>query len=826
MATTNLSSPLHAPSSLRLLSSYSPQFAPHLSFYSHPKSKPLPFSSISFKPVRPTRPRQLSAIVLALGKLAETEAVPVPPESEEFAGKFPSVSGVYAVYDENDDLQFVGISRNISASVLSHRKSVPELCRGVKVGVVDEPDRAALTQAWKSWMEEHIAATGKVPPGNESGNSTWVRQPPKKKSDLRLTPGRHVQLTVALEELIDRLVKENKVVAFIKGSRSAPQCGFSQRVVGILESEGVDYESIDVLDEEYNNGLRETLKKYSNWPTFPQVFVNGELVGGCDILSSMHEKGELAGSTDSASPSKVSTLYGVAGTIRMLAGTYVLAITSRKEVGSYLGFPVFRVVSMKFLSCNEGLRQLTSQEVRRRDEAYFMNLLKLVESTPGLYYSYQTDITLNLQRRFKLAEGWMTKPMWKQADPRFVWNRNLLEELIENKLDGFIMPLLQGNILFLFSCPKTYVASLNQELSFQTGQLKLKSVPATITLISRRCTRRLGTRMWRRGANLEGDTANFIETEQLLEFGGFRSSFLQSMVVERHFHDLLQRYGETVAVDLTDKHGDEGQLSMAFAAEMEKVPNARYVPFDFHRCCGNSNIDNIHLLYDQISDDFEKQGYFLLDKEGHILEEQKGIIRSNCIDCLDRTNVTQSYLARRSLDSQLMRVGALSSTESISLFNEDFEVFLTLWVEQGDEISLEYSGTHALKGDLVRQADHMTLIYDEREPLALQVVKFYLHDMTNFQDAIDLISGHYIINRSSPSPVRLNRVESFSYLPVASALLIGGLTVTSITLNHAGRNTQSFLSSVLCASAAAGMMALAKAHGRQICSRPRLCGLF
>ncbi|CAN1277054.1 Bifunctional monothiol glutaredoxin-S16, chloroplastic [Linum perenne] len=145
-------------------------------------------------------------------------------------------------------------------------------------------------------MEEHIKSTGKVPPGNESGNATWARQPPKKKkADLRLTPGRHVQLTVALEELIDRLVKENRVVAFIKGSRSAPMCGFSQKVVGILESQGLDYESVDVLDEEYNNGLRETLKKYSNWPTFPQVFVDGELLGGCDILTAMYEKGELAG---------------------------------------------------------------------------------------------------------------------------------------------------------------------------------------------------------------------------------------------------------------------------------------------------------------------------------------------------------------------------------------------------------------------------------------------------------------------------------------------------------------------------------------------------
>ncbi|CAI9758899.1 unnamed protein product [Fraxinus pennsylvanica] len=147
----------------------------------------------------------------------------------------------------------------------------------------------------------------------------------------------------------------------------------------------------------------------------------------------------------SGSSSKVSTLYGIAGTIRLLAGTHLLVITSRKDVGTYLGFPVFRVTSMKFLSCNEASRFLTSQE--KKDEAYFMTLLKIVESTPGLYYSYGTDITLNLQRRFKLAEGWMSRPVWKQADPRFVWNRNLLEELIENKLDKFIIPLLQGNIL-------------------------------------------------------------------------------------------------------------------------------------------------------------------------------------------------------------------------------------------------------------------------------------------------------------------------------------------------------------------------------------------
>ncbi|KAL3826123.1 hypothetical protein ACJIZ3_022152 [Penstemon smallii] len=385
--------------------------------------------------------------------------------------------------------------------------------------------------------------------------------------------------------------------------------------------------------------------------------------------------------------------------------------------------------------------------------------------------------------------------------------------------------------------------------------MKLKNSPAVIKLISRRCTRRLGTRMWRRGANLEGDTANFIETEQLLEFEGHISSFLQvrgsipllweqivdlsykprlslihheqtSKVVERHFNDLLQRYGGCVAVDLTDKHGDEGLLSNAYAEEMQKLPNVRYVSFDFHQSCGNGNFDNIQLLYDLISEDFEKQGYFLLDSEGKILAEQEGIIRSNCIDCLDRTNVTQSYLARKSLNFQLQRLSALSPTESISMFSEDYEIFKTLWVEQGDEISLEYSGTHALKRDLVRFGKQtMTgIIKDGMSAIS----RYYLNNFQDGvrQDAIDLISGRYTVNRNGPSPFQPKGFESLSYLPVASAIVIGGLTATTITLNQAGRNAQHFVSSMVCAGVAAGLMAVVKANGRQFCSKPRLCGLL
>ncbi|GLJ38544.1 hypothetical protein SUGI_0785600 [Cryptomeria japonica] len=256
-------------------------------------SQPAHFREKTWSSGKYSSKREGKIILCSINKLAETESIPLEENPRHLAEKLPSATGVYAMHDKNGELQFIGISRMVSNSVLSHIRDVPELCGSVKIALVDAPDRAALTDAWKLWMEEHIAVNGKVPPGNESGNNTWVKKQRQAKPDLRLTPGQHMQLTVPLEQLIDKLVKENEVVVFIKGSRTAPQCGFSHKVLTILNEQGVDYESVNVFDEEYNPGLRETMKVYSGWPTFPQVFVRGELIGGADILSEMAEKGEL-----------------------------------------------------------------------------------------------------------------------------------------------------------------------------------------------------------------------------------------------------------------------------------------------------------------------------------------------------------------------------------------------------------------------------------------------------------------------------------------------------------------------------------------------------
>ena len=90
---------------------------------------------------------------------------------------------------------------------------------------------------------------------------------------------------------ISSLVNQASVVLFIKGSPEHPQCGFSRMVVRILNHLNVPFESFDVLQDP---ALRENLKIFSNWPTFPQLYVNGELIGGCDIAQEMFTTGELA----------------------------------------------------------------------------------------------------------------------------------------------------------------------------------------------------------------------------------------------------------------------------------------------------------------------------------------------------------------------------------------------------------------------------------------------------------------------------------------------------------------------------------------------------
>lgn len=100
-----------------------------------------------------------------------------------------------------------------------------------------------------------------------------------------------------INDTIKQQLSENPILLYMKGTPQAPQCGFSAKTVQALMACGQRFAYVNILD---NDELREALKVYSNWPTYPQLYVNGELVGGCDIILEMHESGELQEVVDSA----------------------------------------------------------------------------------------------------------------------------------------------------------------------------------------------------------------------------------------------------------------------------------------------------------------------------------------------------------------------------------------------------------------------------------------------------------------------------------------------------------------------------------------------
>ena len=93
-----------------------------------------------------------------------------------------------------------------------------------------------------------------------------------------------------LNDRLKEIVNQSKVMVFIKGSPAAPRCGFTRQLIEILDSKKIEYGSFDILSDEE---VRQGLKTYSNWPTYPQLYVNGSLVGGLDIVKELNASGEL-----------------------------------------------------------------------------------------------------------------------------------------------------------------------------------------------------------------------------------------------------------------------------------------------------------------------------------------------------------------------------------------------------------------------------------------------------------------------------------------------------------------------------------------------------
>jgi len=319
-----------------------------------------------------------------------------------------------------------------------------------------------------------------------------------------------------------------------------------------------------------------------------------------------------------------------------------------------------------------------------------------------------------------------------------------------------------------------------------------------------------------RGVDKNGNVANFVETEQIVESSGDRSSFVQTRgsiplfwqqlpnlkykprpsliptenhaeAFIKHFEAQIYDYDRQVIINLIDHCGAEGEMEQAFKEMVNRVnnPSVRYESFDFHSECRKMRYDRLSILIDRLAHEQEEFGYLLLVRDGTLAAQQSGVFRTNCVDCLDRTNVVQSMLARRSLTSVLQRLSILRPSQTVEQQDEFEALFKSVWADHADVISTQYSGTGALKTDFTRtgKRTYMGALND----LLNSATRYYKNNfMDGFrQDSIDLFLGHYQVDLKEcvtvPCPLAVNRGWKYTTFPLILCVAVAMFFANVIT---------------------------------------------
>ncbi|KAF9104690.1 hypothetical protein BGX29_001443 [Mortierella sp. GBA35] len=429
------------------------------------------------------------------------------------------------------------------------------------------------------------------------------------------------------------------------------------------------------------------------------------------------------------------------------------------------------------LATEINLDSSVSEEEQDRNRLMDRRIIREISSIfgTGFYFSTEFNLLSSMQRRSDYAKITPAGdvPLWQQVDNHFWWNEHMLKEFLDIEAHGYILPVMQGYV--------EIEPCVIEEQSFE------------FTLISRRSRERSGLRYQRRGIDEQGNTANFVETEQLLRIvrhdSDHQVSFVQTRgsiplfwsqspyrlkpvpVMERtdqeneegfrkHFDGQRDRYGRQICINLVEQHGRELVAGSAYTRYVQKLaePQIRYVEFDFHEQCKGMRYENIERLIKSLESHIQELGYCWLAprndglnrKDGESWErlyDQKGVIRTNCMDCLDRTNVVQSAISRHVLNHQLLRLGIASFPDKgLSVYEEFENIFNHVWANNGDAISREYAGTSALKGDFTRTGKRnlQGMINDATNSVA----RMYQNTFKDYfrQAAIDYLLGSADVN--------------------------------------------------------------------------------
>eukprot|EP01132_Coremiostelium_polycephalum_P007747 gene7747-9530_t len=292
-------------------------------------------------------------------------------------------------------------------------------------------------------------------------------------------------------------------------------------------------------------------------------------------------------------------------------------------------------------------------------------------------------------------------------------------------------------------------------------------------IISRRSKFRAGTRYNTRGSDLLGNVANYVETEQILHStdGNGRKTFsftqtrgsipliweqtgmkikplikinsdtyINNTSFKLHFNEQINLYGSQTIVSLLDQRGSEAELGDSYrqALDISNLSSVNFVGFDFHQYCQGNRFDRVDILINNLEERIEQIGFLERDSFG-IQTFQEGNIRTNCLDCLDRTNLVQSMIGIKVLENQLRKLGIEWNAKDPS--HPISKQIKLAWANNGDAISLQYAGTQALKGDFTRTGKRNTkgVFKDGVNSLTRYYINTFLDKIR--QVSIDLFLG-------------------------------------------------------------------------------------
>ncbi|XP_051047808.1 synaptojanin-1 isoform X9 [Phodopus roborovskii] len=413
--------------------------------------------------------------------------------------------------------------------------------------------------------------------------------------------------------------------------------------------------------------------------------------GAVAVLSSA-EKEAIKGAY-----TKVLDAYGLLGVLRLNLGDtmlhYLVLVTGCMSVGKIQESEVFRVTSTEFIS----LRVDASDEDR-------ISEVRKVLNSGNFYFAWSAsgvslDLSLNAHRSMQEHS----------TDNRFFWNQSLHLHLKHYGVncDDWLLRLMCGGVEI-----RTIYAAHKQ---------------AKACLISRLSCERAGTRFNVRGTNDDGHVANFVETEQVIYLDDCVSSFIQirgsvplfweqpglqvgshrvrmsrgyeanAPAFDRHFRTLKDLYGKQIVVNLLGSKEGEHMLSKAFQSHLkasEHASDTLMVSFDYHQMVKGGKAERLHSVLKPQVQKFLDYGFFYFDGS-EVQRCQSGTVRTNCLDCLDRTNSVQAFLGLEMLTKQLEALGLAEKPQLVTRFQE---VFRSMWSVNGDSISKIYAGTGALEG--------------------------------------------------------------------------------------------------------------------------------